>query len=313
MLEEYKSMLLDASAIKINQENHQQHILLEHGIAIGLSWAASCLDDHIRTWKFIRGAKQAIDQKLAEGIQPVHLVYAGTGPFATLAFPLLAHFSSDELRVLIIDVNAESVKNVEQLIQHFDFKESVEGIHCTDATIFTLPSLETPILPNSRKWQNPSFDILLSETMQHALQAELQVPICANLLHQMSEKAILIPESIDLDVISLRLESGQFIPVEKIGALMKVNAEFLRTQYPITKGWTFQKHFDLSNVERKPNSFIGIDTTIRVFGNNKIHQNESGLTVPKILRDVPEISRNQLTARYTISPEVGVELEIPDK
>lgn len=312
-LSAYKSLLLNASSIDIDQKNHQQHIQLDHGIAIGLSWAASCLDDHIRTWKFIQGTKQAIDQKLAEGIQPVHLIYAGTGPFATLVFPLLDHFSSNELSVSLIDVNPNSTRNVEQLVQHFGFENLVEGIYCADATSFVLPSLEGSTLPNNRKWRKTSFDILLSETMQHALQAELQVPICANLLQQMAENAILIPESINLDVITLRLESGQFTPLMKIGELMKVDGEFLRAEYPITKDWTFQRHFDVSSVERKSNCFIGIDTTIRVFRDHIIHQGESGLTVPKILGDLHEASSDQLMARYAIHPDVGFQLVFPSK
>jgi len=301
-LENYKSLVLAASSIDVNSDSYQQHLPLDNGIAIGLKWAASCLDDAIRTQKFILGTKEAIEQKLSKGKKPVRLIYAGTGPFATLILPLLEHFSSEELRVTLIEVNPESVANVSLVLKRLGLENHVDEIYCEDATSVRLP--------NNGKWQNYQYDILLSETMQHALQAELQVPICANLLSQLSADALLIPQSIHLDLILLKLESGNFVPSKTIGEMMKVDTGFLRKQHPINSEWEFRTDFDLSSLARNTNDFLGIDTTIHVFGEHIIQRNESGLTNPKILCPLSNIQGDQLTVKYVMNPEPHVILEV---
>ncbi|NVK66816.1 MAG: hypothetical protein HWE22_19645 [Flavobacteriales bacterium] len=298
-LNAYKTCLLNASRIDFSEREHQQHLQLNTGIAIGLNWAASCLDDHIRTLKFIRGTKNAINQKLEEGIQPVRLVYAGTGPFATLIFPLLDQFSSEELQVTLIEINPNSAKNVKHLVESLGFERHVEGVFVADATSVLLP------LPNTRKSKKTNYDILLSETMQHALQAELQVVICANLLSQMPTEALLIPQSIDLDLIRMQLEAGNFRSVERIGELMWVDADFLRREFPVDTSWQFKKQFDLSKVSFEPEEFLGISTSIRVFEDEIIHENESGLTVPKMLISMEDVQEEKLEFTYKIDPDPG--------
>lgn len=304
ILADYKSLIINATRIDLNETEHQTNIELENGIAIGLNWAASCLDDAIRTQKFIRGTKLAIDQKLKEGKKPVRLLYAGTGPFATLILPLLSHFTSDELHVTLLDVNPASVDNVSKLITHFGFEKHVSEIVCADATKVILTQSKGEVMPNTRK--SKEIDILLSETMQHALQAELQVPITGHLLNQMSKDALLIPQSIDLDLVAITSFGTENESTQVLGELMKVDASFLRNQHPIDANWTFERMIQLPHSIREKDGFIAISTSIHVFGNQKIEWNESGLTVPKLLAPIHDFQRQEsITLTYGLDPEPG--------
>jgi predicted RNA methylase len=294
---EYKSLLLSATSLDLNRAEHQTDIKLENGIAIGLSWAASCLDDTIRTRKFIRGTKLAIDQKLTDSKKPVHLLYAGTGPFATLILPLLSHYSEEELHVTLLDVNPSSIDNVSRIIGVFGFENQVNEIRCADATKVHFKNAST-------------FDILLSETMQHALQSELQVVITGHLINQMKEDVILIPQSIDLELVSFSSHEKVQIPLEIMGVIMKVDKNFLRTQHPILSNWEYKKQFKLPGSSASETEMLAISTTIKVFGNERIEWSESGLTVPKLLalkRDF--LNKEFINLKYVIDLEPRFELE----
>lgn len=294
-LTEYKELLLGLTDTDWSSSKSRKDIVLENGMAIGMSWAASCLDDPIRTQKFLRGTKLAIEKKLYEGKTPVHLLYAGTGPFATLILPLLSHFSKKELVVTLLDVNPQSVENVKKIIDHLKFEDRVVEIRCDDATQTVFKNAST-------------FDILLSETMQHALQKELQVKISSHLLNQMSEDAELIPQSIDLDLVKIEsLDSDD--RTTKIGELMRANSQFYRNEFPILPDWKYEKRIDLSQASSSEDGFLAISTRICVFENESIEWNESGLTVPKILAPMGDVyGKGSITTKYAIDPDPGFSL-----
>lgn len=306
-LSDYKNLILNATPLDLGENEHQTNIQLENGIAIGLNWAASCLDDAIRTQKFIRGTKLAIDQKLNEGKKPVQLLYAGTGPFATLILPLLSHFSSEELQVTLLDVNPASVDNVTKLIDHFGFENHVSEILCADATNVVLPPPEAAAKLNARK--SNGTDILLSETMQHALQAELQVPITCHLLNQLPEDAILIPQSINLELVAIASFGSENESIQVLGELMKVDARFLRAQYPIESNWSYETQFKLSELSYSEMGFMAISTAIHVFKDERIEWNESGLTVPKLISPLSDLkNKDSFSLKYVIEREPGFQL-----
>lgn len=285
----YKSHLLNSTTLELDDQPNKKDVQLQNGVAIGLSWAASCLDDPIRTLKFLRGTKQAIETKFAEK-KSVHLLYAGTGPFATLVLPLLSHFSQEQLQVTLLDINPRSVENVVKLIEQFGFQNHVREIRCADAT--------TTCFENAS-----DFDILLSETMQHALQRELQVVITSHLLNQMSAEAILIPQSIELELITINNDSWSVQPIDNF---LKVDTDFLRVHSNIHSDWFIEKRIDPEKLEYLKNDLLAVATKIRVYGDEQIEWNESGLTAPKII-GVPEDfqNTNEILVRYVISPEPG--------
>ncbi len=288
-LKSYRSILLNATTLGLDDQYNKRDVQLQNGIAIGLSWAGSCLDDPIRTLKFFRGTKRAIEAKLTEK-ESIHLLYAGTGPFATLILPLLSHFSSDQLQVTLLDVNPTSVENVSQIIDYFGFQNHVQEIRCVDATKMIL---ENPL----------ELDILLSETMQHALQRELQVVITSHLFNQMRADAILIPQSIELDIVCV---SNDAVDIQRIDQFLKVDVDFLRLHPKMHADWHIEKTMDFSKFHGTPNDLLAISTKIKVYEGEEIQWNESGLTTPKIIGDLKDFQNaNELVFRYAISPEPG--------
>lgn len=296
---EYKQLLLGATGLDLELQEHQSDIVTENGIAIGLSWAADCLDDIWRTQTFIQGIHEAIGAKHASGKECVHILYAGIGPFATLMLPLLTIFSSDQLKVTLLEINSDSLKNVKELVSHFGFEGFVEDYICADATKLTL--------------ENPSsFDILLSETMQHALVREQQVIITSNLLNQMSEEAILIPQSIDLDLVFFRTTEKVENLVDVIGELMHVNSDFLRQTAPLESNWTYHRtiNFSAHQMDLVPH-FIVISTEIQVYGKHRICFNESGLTIPKILMGYEDSAgKSSIDLTYRLVPEPNFDFKL---
>jgi hypothetical protein len=72
------------------------------GLAIDTRSAALCIFDMMRTRKFLLGIRDAIDEKLRiDPGQPVTILYAGTGPFATLLTPLITVFRPDQLQMVV--------------------------------------------------------------------------------------------------------------------------------------------------------------------------------------------------------------------
>ncbi len=176
--------------VVVNSEN----IALSTGKAIGPKWAGMCLEDTTRTCKFITGIHKAIQEVLKKKPQsPVTILYAGTGPFATLILPFLSLYKPSELQLILLEVNAISIENLKKIINGFDAYEYIKAIYHCDASNFILPS-------------EFDADILLVECMQHALLREPQVTITYNLLPQLNKEAILIPQEISLHLALITMD-----------------------------------------------------------------------------------------------------------
>ncbi len=75
---EYKDLLNEVCEQNINVENGKNDLEFENGKAIGTFWAASCIDDLIRTRQFIRGTNKAIQEKI-NSQKPLHIFVKTVG------------------------------------------------------------------------------------------------------------------------------------------------------------------------------------------------------------------------------------------
>ena len=176
------------------EQNRSNRKYFDNGYAIGLTWAAMCIKDIMRTKKIVDGLYQAVcDVHKTNGGKPVHILYAGTGPFATLVLPLTARFTSRELQFTLLEVNEDSYNCVIKLFNTLNLDDYIQHSEQVDATKWILPiDLEV--------------DIFLSETMQKALKCEQQVAICMNIIPQLSREALMIPENIVLKAALIHYE-----------------------------------------------------------------------------------------------------------
>ena len=155
------------------------------GVAISPVQAAKCLQETLRSQKFMQGVKRAIEDRLNCSDDNIHVLYAGTGPYATLLLPLLCVLKLDRVKATLIDIHPENIDAVKTLINHFDVTNNITDVVCADAT----------------EWQATEpqvFDIIISETMTALLKREPQVFIFAHLSQYLKPSGVLIPEEVSL-------------------------------------------------------------------------------------------------------------------
>ncbi len=264
------------------------------GLALSPIQAAMCSDDAQRTITFMRGLFQAVSDLLdAEGLQPpVRVLYAGSGPFASLALPLMALLSPEQVRFTILDLHEESLACVRTLVDRLGFADHVEAIELADACTFRI---------GENTADDP--DIVLSETMNVGLEAEPQVMIARNLMAQ-APQAVMIPQAVAVNAKLIDQakeftfsdpgqeedEAGAPREVADIAA-MRDHVD-LGTVIELSKeaieGWA-----ELGDVDYLPASSVQMPATIdarytahlctevTVYGDQVLRIHDCGLSVPK--------------------------------
>jgi len=254
--------------------NGNKDIMLSSGKAISTAAAAHCLLEMKRTAVFLRGIRKAITNKIAENKNsPIQLLYAGTGPYGTLVIPLLTLFSKEEIRVDLIDINSESLNALQILIKALQLENCIGEVYCTDATTFIVEK---------------KYDIVVSETMLACLKNEPQVAIMQNLIPQLPPEAIFIPEEISIDaaLTNPKMEHERLFYYESeqppfrriaLGNLFTVNKQNLNPN-------NMQKTLTIPDEKEFP--ALKLFTTVQVFGNEILSENDSSITMPVIFYDL---------------------------
>ncbi|MBN9296623.1 MAG: hypothetical protein J0I41_06400 [Filimonas sp.] len=261
-----------------------ENIMLPSGKAVSPIRAAHCLLEHQRTRTFIRGIYKAILQlkKDFPGEQ-LHILYAGCGPYATLLTSFTRLFSSNEIRFHLLDVNAVSLTAVEQMYTALGLSDYVAEYICTDATTYQLPTDHTTHL-------------IISETMLNALRKEPQVDIMLNLVPQLEEKALFVPEDITISaqLLSYRQE------MEYLTTSQKPERLLLENIYSIGRA-SFKPHEEtVVTIPSDAGSFthLSLLTQITTFDTEQLGMNESSLNLPVRITDIPGNEGRSLSFKY---------------
>ena len=241
------------------------------GKAVSLTTAAQCAEDPERGRVFIQGIYQAIQDRLkAHPGQIVNILYAGTGPFAWLLLPLLPLFSASQIQVTLLDIHQASLDKVTKLIEHFDLADRMVESVCADATLWQ---------PNTVV----KFDVILSETMKHLLQQEPQVQIFTHLQAYLADDGVLIPQNIELDAWLECRTVQDFVETHYLGPLFALNLQTARLlasgDRSFLAGTLLLPDFSPSAVTLK------FTTSIQVYGNSTLSENQSQLTLPRYRRE----------------------------
>jgi predicted RNA methylase len=293
-------LFLAASGLEEDSEACKKDYYLSKGKAIGTVWAGRCVNEFLRTKKFIRGTFQGI--KRAQEIfknTTIHIVYAGTGPFGTLLIPLTTIFTSKEVKFTLLEVNPNTIENLKNVIKAFKVEEYVEEIVQCDATEFKV-NKSKPI------------HMVVTETMQNALKREPQVAITFNLVSQMEQKGILIPEKVIV-------EAGLLDPKRDMDRMRGVEGADKDYYYPLGKIFDLNK--EIIGIEKNNNCCfpeveveiplniekryrrLNLVTDIQVFEENKLTYMNSSLNMP--LRVIDIDSENcgieRISFQYVIS------------
>lgn len=303
---EFKSILNAICEQDMDNKEGRKDIEYENGKALGTFWAALCLDDLVRTRQFIRGIDKAIKDKKKK--KPIHILYAGTGPFATLILPIIFRYRKEDIKYTLLEVNQFTFQILQNVISKLGLKEYDIDLVNVDATKFQIDSKKPP-------------DIIISETMQNALAKEQQVSIYLNLMRQVTSDTVFIPEKIELHlglkkagIPSEELQIHHFNKVEKVFEVSKASMfpEKQPERQIIAKNSFAKRKTVIESKMLKGFNQLVIITEIQVYKNEKIIINESGLTIPRLIQQIPKNLKNSIIidTQYQISSKPKLEYKI---
>jgi len=282
----------------------EDRTLLDSGMAVSPLMAAFCAREVLRSAAFIKGAGAAV-QDAAREDRPVRVLYAGCGPFALLALPLMAAFSAQQVVFTLIDIHPESLRCAQHLIDAFGFSGHVLEHVCADATRYQIPLDSIP-------------DVIVSETMNVCLGKEPQVSIARHLLAQAPD-ALMVPQAVSVEACLLD-RSKEHVPVAEqqdkpvepvrdriyLGKIFELNAENIRQWADITE-------------ERLPAGSITIPTPllqryqlrlltrITVYGQTCLQDYDSSLNLPQALPGKPTFAGGEtLQFHYRLGVRPGL-------
>lgn len=263
----------------------------ESGVVLNPSHAGQCLTEVRRTEAFVRGLDRAVLERLENGISPVRIFYAGCGPFATLVLPLTFRYTPEQVRFFLLDYHQESVDSALHLFRSLGKSDFLEGSVVHDAVTYRFEADYRP-------------HILLSETLQRALTQECQVPIVLNLLPQLPETTLLIPEEIRVHGLWTELSEGPenratVRPEDVIlDTIVRFNSETARNG-------NFVSEIAPKAAQNSKQTFC-LQTEIDVYKDWILRRNESGLTCPHPMPEVRLQADKNLKFEYHIGQSPGL-------
>ena len=303
-----------ASGLDADEGKNRENVYLPSGKAIGPAWAAMCVREILRTKRFVRGAYLGIKAALERfPCRPIHVLYAGTGPFATLATPLTTVFSSSEVCFTMLEINPQSIESARRVIKAFHAEKYVREIIECDAAEYDAGAIR-PI------------HVIISETMQNALQKEPQVGITLNLLPQMEPEGIMIPQNIRIDAALVNYgkynermlkpeipDEDYYHIIDTIFELDRDIAACRDTDDTDDGNYTFKAREIIAPEDiQKEYRHLCLFTTIRVFGEEVLTNWQCSLTIPKTIMSFQDknMGVHKLRFRYVLSKTPGFECTI---
>ncbi len=277
---EIVEVLKNVSKFEVNLTEKIAHggTWTDNGLALSPTLAAMCAKDYVRTVVFIRSLYDAIqDIRKRESDRPTRILYAGTGPYAILAIPLMSVFSVEEVQFELLDLHRESIESVKSLVKELEFSEYISNYEVIDAGLKQISGAELP-------------DIIILELMNACLAKEPQVAITRHLLQQAPD-AIIIPQSITIDAELVNIEQefkfktseqkGNSLPRERIslGKVFELSRETVNL-------WKNEQTDRLTASLIKIPHPLGskfqplLFTQIQAYGNHFLQEHQSGLTSP---------------------------------
>ncbi len=157
------------------------HDLEDHFGRKGLGVLSSihCMDDFVRTAKFIDGLYAGIEELELSMEGEIEMVDAGCGGIPV--YGLLAALKSERVRVTCLEIDPATAMMAWDIICAFRLQNRVDVFE-TDATEY---------------WHKKTIDLFITETMFSGFLADEKMPkIYSHFSDQVSEKGVMVPEEV---------------------------------------------------------------------------------------------------------------------
>jgi len=294
----------DITGLDENTPDLRDHsaVSLSVGSAISPLDAGRCLLDVRRTVVYLRGVYAAIQeaQQRFPG-EVIHVLYAGCGPFALLCLPLLPLLAKQAVHFTLLDVHARAIESVQTIMAALQLQAANVDCLVCDATQYHAPG---------------PLHVVLSETMQRALEKEPQVAILMNTAPQLAAGGMMVPEMIAVNAVltdlsrelggngiapepwSGRLPLGRILEVDRERACAW-SAAGLSSHLPSVR-------ISMPSVVPAQYSLV-LATTIRTFGVHLLREYESGITHPLMVNGWRAGEEIEFT--YRLGEKPGFHLE----
>jgi hypothetical protein len=281
------------------------------GSAISPLDAGRCLLDPQRTAIYLRGVHGAIQeaQRRFAG-KVIHVLYAGCGPFAPLCLPLLPLLAGEAVRFTLLDVHARAVESVQAILDALRWEEGNADCLVCDATHYHNPG-DRPL------------HVVVSETMQRALEREPQVAILLNTAPQLAAGGLMVPEMIAVEAVltdlSRELGGNGVVPEPSAPALKPWKGRvplgrILEVDRERICAWAaagVPSHLPPARIALPAlvtaQYSLVLTTTIRTFGTHELREYESGLTHPLMVQGWRAGEEVEFT--YRLGEKPGFQLE----
>lgn len=264
------------------------HIQTLNGNAIGTFWAAKCVREIFRTQRFSKALYSSVLGAIGQNRKQIHVLYAGTGPFAALALPIMMMLKPEDVQFTFLEINPESIKVLEKVLDLFDLRAYVKNIHQCDASLWDVPS--------------SGIDIVISETMSRALIAEPQVAIMLNLASQLPKEVVFLPEEIKVSLCKLSRGSGE---PERIAELINFNKASMYSIIgnSLMRNWNFDDLNIQTNLSEGDQLYFM--TEIKINDDNILDLNDSSLNLLEKVKVNKKQGVINLDIKYTLDKKSG--------
>jgi hypothetical protein len=265
--------------------NASPDIVLPSGTALGSAAAAFCLLEAQRTAVFLRGVESAVRalQMRFPG-ERIRILYAGCGPFASLLTPLTARLMPHEVGWHLLEINPGSLAAVQRLHEELGLEPYLLGMELADASRYVMP-------------REPGFHLVLTETMQRALQNETQLAISLNLLPQLQPGALFLPQRLAIHACVGRWDSSTE-PSHPV-------FQHLDTLYEIGQAsQAAPQTFALRVPALASPGHLQLTTEVQVYEDEMLRGNDTSITLPQDMHRLLH-GGEQLVFHYRWMPRPG--------
>lgn len=268
---------------------------LAGGKAICPNNAARCVLDFARTTQFLRAVHAAIlELEKRFPNEKLEILYAGCGPFATLISPLLTLFEPTDFHFTLIDIHERSISSAQKVFADLEFENLAADFLQIDANFYK----------HSKK-----LHLIITETMQTAMQNEPHTALTIHLAPQLIEEGIFIPQKISVEACLANPAKeisfdGEEITKERIylGEIFTLEAKKRKFDFPPVA-------VEIPLIEAKNLSFMYF-TTVSIFDKFILREHDSSITYPVIVNDLNNLQGgDRIRFRYVLDNKPRFEYE----